>query len=147
MRFIMSSAADAMHITRTIVEQASSNSHDCRSRGNSRQTRISLNLPVRGYLYTNPVLIFVGYYLATSCIAFLAIGFDKRAAMTGRRRTSERKLHLLSAAGGWPGTWLACRAFRHKTQKLSFRRGLGVTIALNVALAAGLLVAGRAYLS
>lgn len=136
-----------MHVTRTIDEHATPNAHNCRPQGNPRPTHIPLNLSARGYLHTNPVFIFAGYYLATSCIAFLAIGFDKRAAMAGRRRTSERKLHFLSAAGGWPGTWLACRAFRHKTQKLSFRRGLGVAVVLNVVLAAGLLVAGRVYLS
>ena len=99
------------------------------------------------YLHTNPVVIFAGYYLAASCLTFLAMGLDKRAAITGRRRTSERKLHLLGVAGGWPGTWLACRAFRHNTQKLPFQRWLGITIALNFVLAACLLVGGHVYSS
>lgn len=86
------------------------------------------------------VVMVAGYYLAASCIAFPVVGCDKYAAMTGRRRIAENKLHLLSLAGGWPGTWLACRVFRHKTRKLAFQRRLGIAITLNVVLLAGLLI-------
>src|ERR1700758_5407104 len=77
------------------------------------------------------ISIIAGYYLAASCLAFLAIGRDKFAARTGRRRTAESRLHLLSVAGGWPGTWIACHTFRHKTQKLPFQRRLGAMIVIN----------------
>jgi uncharacterized membrane protein YsdA (DUF1294 family) len=89
-------------------------------------------------LPTHLILIVASYYLAASLLAFLLIGRDKRAAVSGRRRTAELRLHLLSMVGGWPGTWLACRVFRHKTQKLSFQRRLGIMIALNFMLLAGI---------
>jgi uncharacterized membrane protein YsdA (DUF1294 family) len=90
---------------------------------------------------TKFITIIVGYYLAASCLAFVAIGRDKFAARTGRRRTPEGKLHLLSVAGGWPGTWLACYTFRHKTQKLPFQRRLVTMIVINCLLSASLLFA------
>ncbi|MDR3481289.1 MAG: DUF1294 domain-containing protein [Burkholderiaceae bacterium] len=80
--------------------------------------------------------VVAGYYLAASALAFLAIGRDKHAAVAGRRRTPERNLHCLSAAGGWPGIWLACRTFRHKTQKLSFQRWFAAATVLNFVLLA-----------
>jgi len=95
------------------------------------------------HLHSNVIYIVAGYYFAASSIAFLVVGRDKQAAIAGLRRTAELKLHLLSLAGGWPGTWLACRTFRHKTQKWSFQRRLGMAIALNFALLACLLIVGR----
>jgi uncharacterized membrane protein YsdA (DUF1294 family) len=92
------------------------------------------------YLHDKLAGIVAGYYLVASAAAFLAIARDKHAAVVGRRRTPERNLHWLSAAGGWPGTWLACRTFRHKTQKLTFQRWFGVAIALNFVLLACLVV-------
>lgn len=92
------------------------------------------------YLHDKLAGIVAGYYLVASAAAFLAIARDKHAAVVGRRRTPERNLHCLSAAGGWPGTWLACRTFRHKTQKLTFQRWFGVAIALNFVLLACLVV-------
>ena len=56
-----------------------------------------------------------------SLVCFLAYGLDKRKAVKGDRRVSERTLHLMAFLGGWPGALLGQRHFRHKTQKLSFR--------------------------
>ena len=64
------------------------------------------------------------YLLATvafSVTAFIMYGIDKRRAIRGKPRVSERTLHILSVCGGWPGAHLARLAFRHKTAKLSFR--------------------------
>ncbi|UYO74221.1 DUF1294 domain-containing protein [Halomonas qinghailakensis] len=64
---------------------------------------------------------------------------DKRAAVKRRRRVSEKTLHLMALAGGWPGAWLAQQRLRHKTQKTRFRRLFWVTVVLNVAALSGLL--------
>src|ERR1700728_3211504 len=63
-------------------------------------------------------LIVVG---VMSIVCFLAYGLDKRQAINGGRRVSERTLQLLAFLGGWPGALLAQRHFRHKTQKVKFR--------------------------
>jgi uncharacterized membrane protein YsdA (DUF1294 family) len=59
-------------------------------------------------------------YAAMSVVTFIAYGLDKSAARRGRRRISERALHLLAVLGGWPGALLAMPVFRHKRRKMSF---------------------------
>lgn len=46
---------------------------------------------------------------------------DKRRAMNGEWRTPESRLHLLELAGGWPGSFLAQRRYRHKVSKGSYQ--------------------------
>lgn len=59
--------------------------------------------------------------LAMSIFAFFAYRSDKRRAEAGEWRIPEATLHLIELLGGWPGAFLAQRAFRHKTAKLSFQ--------------------------
>jgi len=78
---------------------------------------------------------------ATSSVTFAMYGWDKRAAVGGRRRISEKNLLLGSLLGGWPGAMLAASVFRHKTVKTSYRVKLVIVTLINV-----LLLAGTAYL-
>lgn len=73
-------------------------------------------------------------YLGLSVIAFLVYCFDKSAAVSGRWRTPEQTLHLLSLAGGWPGALVAQQVLRHKTSKQSFVYAFWFTVLLNVGL-------------
>jgi uncharacterized membrane protein YsdA (DUF1294 family) len=59
--------------------------------------------------------------LALSVFAFFAYRSDKRSAEAGDWRVPEATLHVIGLIGGWPGAFLAQRAFRHKTSKLSFQ--------------------------
>lgn len=59
--------------------------------------------------------------VALSLCAFIAVWTDKRSAQAGEWRTPERLLHLLEWIGGWPGSFLAQRAFRHKVSKGSYQ--------------------------
>jgi uncharacterized membrane protein YsdA (DUF1294 family)/cold shock CspA family protein len=72
-------------------------------------------------------------YLVLSVLTFLAYARDKSAARKGRWRTSERMLHLLALAGGWPGALIAQQTLRHKSRKGSFRFVLWITVLLNCA--------------
>lgn len=77
---------------------------------------------------------FAIYLLLTvvcSGVAFLLVAIDKRRAIKDQPRISERTLHLLAAAGGWPGAYLARRIFHHKTLKVSFRAVSWVIIAVH----------------
>lgn len=56
-----------------------------------------------------------------SLITFAAFARDKRAAVSGERRTPEATLLLLVAAGGAPGGLAAQQLLRHKTRKEPFR--------------------------
>jgi uncharacterized membrane protein YsdA (DUF1294 family)/cold shock CspA family protein len=77
--------------------------------------------------------IALGVLLLLSLLAFFAYGFDKNAAETGRWRTPENTLHMLSLVGGWPGAWVAQRLFRHKVRKASFMAGYWATVFAHVA--------------
>ena len=67
-----------------------------------------------------------------SLVCFIAYGFDKRQAINGGRRVSERTLHLMAFLGGWPGALMGQRQFRHKTQKVSFRIVFWILVALHI---------------
>jgi uncharacterized membrane protein YsdA (DUF1294 family)/cold shock CspA family protein len=71
-------------------------------------------------------------YLGLSLLAFIAYAFDKSAAVSGRWRTAEQTLHIVSLAGGWPGALLAQQLLRHKTSKQSFIFAFWLTVLLNV---------------
>jgi uncharacterized membrane protein YsdA (DUF1294 family) len=59
-------------------------------------------------------------YALMSIVTFIAYGFDKRAAVRGRRRIAERTLHLLELLGGFPGALVGQQVFRHKRRKWQF---------------------------
>lgn len=80
-------------------------------------------------------------YAALSVMTFLAYGWDKASAQSGRWRTAESSLHLMGLLGGWPGGVVAQRYFRHKTSKREFLSVFWMTAGLNV-LAFAYLVAG-----
>ena len=74
----------------------------------------------------------LAFYLAISIITYVFYYCDKSAAQKGAWRTPENTLHLLALCGGWPGALVAQQAFRHKSQKRSFRAVFMVTVALNI---------------
>ncbi len=59
--------------------------------------------------------------LPLSVAAWLLCRHDKERASAGRWRVSETELHGLELFGGWPGSFLAQRKFRHKTRKVSYQ--------------------------
>jgi uncharacterized membrane protein YsdA (DUF1294 family) len=77
---------------------------------------------------------YLGLVALASVASFAAFGFDKRRATTGGRRVPERTLLLLAFLGGWPGSILAQRQFRHKTQKVSFLFAFWAVVVLHVVL-------------
>jgi uncharacterized membrane protein YsdA (DUF1294 family)/cold shock CspA family protein len=91
-----------------------------------------------GYLL--PLALVV--YPAASAVTFGAYAIDKSAAQKGRRRTSEKALHLLSLIGGWPGAWVAQSVLRHKSRKQPFRTVFWLTVMLNCAAVAWLSTPG-----
>ena len=80
-----------------------------------------------------------GIYAVMSLVTGLADWLDKRLAQGGGRRLSERTLHQLALAGGWPGALLAQRLVRHKNRKVKFQVIFWLIVGLHVALWAWLL--------
>jgi uncharacterized membrane protein YsdA (DUF1294 family) len=77
-------------------------------------------------------LALLGLYLGSSMATFIMYALDKSAAKSGRWRTQESTLHLLSLGGGWPGALIAQQHLRHKSKKVSFQIGFWATVALCV---------------
>ncbi|MCU0754895.1 MAG: cold shock and DUF1294 domain-containing protein [Xanthomonadales bacterium] len=77
-------------------------------------------------------LMMAGGIAGLSLWCFVVYGLDKRAARHGNPRVSERRLHLLSLVGGWPGALIAQSVFRHKTIKQPFQTVFWTTVVLNV---------------
>jgi uncharacterized membrane protein YsdA (DUF1294 family)/cold shock CspA family protein len=72
-------------------------------------------------------------YTVMSLVTLTVYAVDKARAGTGRRRVSERTLHLLALAGGWPGALLAQQELRHKTRKVRFQVFFWLTILAHLA--------------
>lgn len=70
----------------------------------------------------HPIVIYFSWLVVASAIALGVMGSDKRRATLGARRVPEARLHLLALLGGWPGTLLAMRLFKHKRRKAAFVR-------------------------
>lgn len=78
----------------------------------------------------NALLLLAGANVA--CALFY--GWDKLAAMRGRRRVPERTLLAASLPLTAPGAWAAVLWFRHKSSKRSYlTRLVGVTILQGIA--------------
>lgn len=71
-------------------------------------------------------------YIVMSLITFAFYALDKSASISGRWRTKESTLHLLSLAGGWPGALFAQQILRHKSSKRMFITVLWITVLLNI---------------
>jgi uncharacterized membrane protein YsdA (DUF1294 family) len=80
------------------------------------------------------ISIYASIVIVMSIVCFAAYGLDKRRAMRGGRRISERTLQLLALLGGWPGAIVAQRHFRRKTIKLSFMLMFWLVVTLHIAI-------------
>jgi uncharacterized membrane protein YsdA (DUF1294 family)/cold shock CspA family protein len=80
--------------------------------------------------------------LTTSVLAAINIWLDKRFAMKSRSRVPEATLHLFELTGGWPGSFLAQRIFRHKLSKTGYQIFFWLIVAIFQMLALDLLFEG-----
>lgn len=90
--------------------------------------------------------ILAGSMAVASCASLGLYAWDKRRASRGGWRVPEKRLHLLSVLGGWPGAMLGQRWLRHKTVKRRFRVVFWLTVAGHV-VAAGAVTYGVYALS
>ena len=60
------------------------------------------------------------WYLLASVATFVAYGYDKHRARANGWRLTERTLHTMEIAGGWPGAMVAQRRFNHKLRKQQY---------------------------
>lgn len=72
-------------------------------------------------------------------IAFIMMGIDKRRAIKGGDRISEKTLLMSAFIMGAAGIGGGMMAFHHKTRKVAFRVGLPVALIVNAAVIYGLI--------
>ena len=80
-------------------------------------------------------------YILMNLISFVLMGIDKRKAVRGTSRISERTLLLSGVLLGGIGLLLGALVWHHKTRKWKFRIGIPLTILLNILIMALLLSA------
>ncbi len=84
----------------------------------------SLFLPSLSLLHLwalNGSLLPLTYVCGLSSVTFLLYGYDKMQARNVQWRVREVTLHVLAAAGGWPGAMVGMHYFQHKTRKRRFQ--------------------------
>ena len=77
-----------------------------------------------------------GTWAAINLIVFALYGVDKRRAIRGAWRISERTLLTGTWLLGGVGAWIAMRAFRHKTKHTAFRVSASIGAILSLVLMA-----------
>ncbi|MFO0834711.1 MAG: DUF1294 domain-containing protein [Phycisphaerales bacterium] len=72
------------------------------------------------------MLIYLAIVVVMGLVTFVAFWLDKRRAVRGDRRISERALHAMELAGGWVGAIAAMFVIRHKNRKPAYWAVTGV---------------------
>ncbi|WP_242841705.1 DUF1294 domain-containing protein [Desulfitibacter alkalitolerans] len=74
------------------------------------------------------------YFLILNFSGYSVIWYDKKKALKGQWRIPETRLFALALMGGSLGIYYGMKAFRHKTQHLSFKYGMPLLIGVNMVL-------------
>lgn len=73
------------------------------------------------------------YFIAVSAASIFFTVYDKRAAVCGKWRISEKMLFFIAMLGGSVSMYLTMKAVRHKTRHKKFMIGLPIVIILQIA--------------
>lgn len=73
------------------------------------------------------------FYVVASFTSFIQYWLDKEKAQSDSRRIAELDLHSVELLGGWPGAFIAQKAFRHKTRKESYQSTYWLIVFLHLA--------------
>lgn len=84
------------------------------------------------------LIILAATLLLMSLVTLGFYAWDKRQAKTRGWRVPEKRLHLLSLLGGWPGALVGQRWLKHKSVKAKFRVVFWLTVVVHVAVVAGI---------
>ena len=76
---------------------------------------------------------FITALLVWNIITFIMMGTDKRKAIKGKQRISEKTLLLSGILFGAYGIALGASVFHHKTKKMLFRIMIPLSLVINTA--------------
>lgn len=79
-------------------------------------------------------LIIIGYVFIVNLVGFVIMGVDKKRAIRGAWRISERSLFLTAIIGGSLGCILGMQHFRHKTKHWYFKYGMPAILLIQILL-------------
>lgn len=82
------------------------------------------------------LIIIAIYYCIINAVGALINVADKRLAIKGKRRISEKSLWFIGICGGAAGSYTAMRAVHHKTKHKNFMVGMPFLIILHAAMIA-----------
>lgn len=82
------------------------------------------------------------YWTIINLLGFSIMGIDKKKAIRGAYRISEKSLFLTSLFGGSIGTWAGMYVFRHKTKHWYFVVGMPLIFFLQMGMLVMLYVKG-----
>lgn len=77
-------------------------------------------------------ILFLCYLTFINIAGFVIMGIDKKRAVRGAWRISERSLFLLAWLGGSLGCFLGMQYFRHKTRHWYFQLGMPIIFLLEL---------------
>ncbi|MCD7835433.1 MAG: DUF1294 domain-containing protein [Lachnospiraceae bacterium] len=78
--------------------------------------------------------IIICYVLAVNITGFVIMGIDKKRAVRGAWRISERSLFLTAIIGGSLGCIIGMQHFHHKTRHWYFKYGMPAILLLQILL-------------
>ena len=74
------------------------------------------------------------YFIVINLLGFLMMYLDKKKAIKGKWRISEKSLFVVTLLGGGIGTNIGMNLFRHKTKKMKFSIGFPTILIVEIAL-------------
>ena len=88
---------------------------------------------LEGDVWMNKMWIVVlGTVLFMNLLGYLGMWSDKKRAIKGKYRISEKKLFLIAILGGSMGSILGMNHFRHKTKHWYFKYGLPLILMIQI---------------
>lgn len=81
-----------------------------------------------------PLKHIIIYIFLINLIGFCVMGWDKKQAILGKWRISEKTLFMITFFGGGFGTIAGMYVFHHKTKKLRFVIGLPMILLIEIGL-------------
>ncbi|MBE6828436.1 MAG: DUF1294 domain-containing protein [Ruminococcaceae bacterium] len=80
---------------------------------------------------------YIFYFLAVSVASVIFTVYDKRCAVKGKRRISEKTLFLFALLGGALAMYITMKCIRHKTLHKRFMIGLPAIFIMHTAIIFG----------